>query len=72
MPAEYMFEDDTCDNVVGQRCPKRDLKLKEGTEAVESPGKDSAKSKKEGPREGESSPRPAGGAGDPRRRKGHL
>ncbi len=52
VPAEYVFEDDTCDNVVGQRCPKRDLKLKEDTEAVESSGKDSAKSKKEGPERG--------------------
>jgi hypothetical protein len=23
VPAEYMFEDDTCDNVVGSRCPKK-------------------------------------------------
>ncbi len=53
MPADYVFEDDTCDNVVGPRCPKRDLKLKEEIEAAESPGKDSAKSKREGPeREG--------------------
>ncbi len=52
VPAEYVFEDDTCDNVVGQRCPKRDLKLKGDMEAAESPGKDSAKSKKEGPGRG--------------------
>ncbi len=68
MPAEYIFEDDTCDNVVGPRSPKRDLKLKEEIEAAESPGKDSAKSK----REGESSPQSVGGAGDPRRRKSCL
>jgi hypothetical protein len=52
VPVEYVFEDDTCDNVVGQRCPKRDLKLKEDMEAAESPGRDSAKSKKEGPERG--------------------
>ena len=52
VPADYVFEDDTCDNVVGSRCPKRDLKLKEEMEAAESPGKDSAKSKREGPERG--------------------
>jgi hypothetical protein len=52
VPAEYMFEDDTCDNVVGSRCPRRDLKLKEEMEAAGSPGKDSAKSKREGPGRG--------------------
>ncbi|MFN9906875.1 MAG: hypothetical protein ACK56F_12260, partial [bacterium] len=34
VPAEYVFEDDTCDNVVGQRCPKRDLELKKEMEAA--------------------------------------
>jgi hypothetical protein len=52
VPAEYVFEDDTCDNVVGPRCPKRNLKLKEEKEAAETPGKDSAKSKREGPERG--------------------
>ena len=52
VPAEYMFQDDTCDNVVGSRCQKRDLKLKEEMEAAGSPGKDSAKSKREGPERG--------------------
>ncbi len=72
MPAKYVFEDDTCDNVVGPRCTKRDLKLKEEMEAAGSLGKDSAKSKREGPERGESSPRSAGDAEDPRGRKGHL
>ncbi len=52
VPAEYVFEDDTCDNVVASRCLKRDLKLKEEMEAAGSPGKDSAKSKREGPERG--------------------
>ncbi len=56
MPAEYVVEDDTCNNVVGPRCPKRDLKLKEEMEAAGSPGKDSAKSKREGPERGEVQP----------------
>ncbi len=34
VPAEYMFEDDTCDNVVGSRCPRRDLGLKEEMEVA--------------------------------------
>ncbi len=35
VPAEYVFEDDTCDNVIGSRCPKRDLKTREEVEAAE-------------------------------------
>ncbi len=56
VPAEYVFEDDTCDNVVGQRCPKRDLKLKEEMEAAKAPRKDSAKTKEEGPERGGAQP----------------
>jgi hypothetical protein len=52
VPAEYVFEDDTCDNVVGQRCPKRDLKLKEEMEAAKAPRKDSAKAKEGEPERG--------------------
>ncbi len=52
VPVEYVFEDDTCDNVVGQRCPKRDLKLKEGTEAAKAPRKDSARAKEGEPERG--------------------
>ncbi len=37
VPAEYVFEDDTCDNVIGSRCPKRDLKTKKEVEAAEAP-----------------------------------
>ncbi len=52
VPAEYVFEDDTCDNAVGQRCPKHDLKLKEEMEAATVPRKDSAKAKEGEPERG--------------------
>ncbi|MFN9904574.1 MAG: hypothetical protein ACK56F_00430, partial [bacterium] len=52
VPAEYVFEDDTCDNVVGQRCPKRDLELKGEMEAAKAPRKDSAKAKEGEPERG--------------------
>jgi hypothetical protein len=52
VPAEYVFEDDTCDNVVGQRCPKRDLELKEEMETAKVPRKDSAKAKEGEPERG--------------------
>jgi hypothetical protein len=35
VPVEYVFEDDTCDNVIGARCPRRVLKTKEEVEATE-------------------------------------
>ncbi len=56
VPAEYVFEDDTCDNVIGPRCPKRDLKKKEETEAAEAPRKGSAKVKGEEPKKGGAQP----------------
>jgi hypothetical protein len=56
VPAEYVFEDDTCDNEVGLRCPKRDLKLKEEIEAAKAPRKDPAKAKGEGPDRGGAQP----------------
>ncbi len=56
VPAEYVFEDDTCDNVVGSRCPKRDLKLKEEIEAAKAPRKDPAKAKGEEPERGGAQP----------------
>jgi hypothetical protein len=45
VPAEYVFEDDTCDSMIGPRCPKRDLKTKEEVEAIEALKKGSAKAK---------------------------
>ncbi len=40
-----MFEDDTCNNEVGSRGPKRDLKIKEEMEAAKASKKDPAKAK---------------------------
>jgi hypothetical protein len=45
VPAEYAFEDDTCDNVIGSRCPRRALKTKEEVEAAEALRKGSTKVK---------------------------
>ncbi len=56
VPAEYVFEDDTCDNVIGSRCPKRDLKTKEEIEAAEAPRKGSAKVKEGEPKKGGAQP----------------
>ncbi len=82
VPAEYVFEDDTCDNVIGSRCPKRDLKTKEEMEAAEAPRKGSAKAKGEEPKKGGAQPavrkrrgrpkkseRPMAAEGDPRARE---
>ncbi len=56
VPAEYVFEDDTCDNVIDSRCPKRDLKTAEGMKAVKAPRKNPAKAKGEGPEKGGAQP----------------
>ncbi len=82
VPAEYVFEDNTCDNVIGSRCPKRDLKTKEEVEATEALRKGSAKVKEEEPKKGGAQPavrkrrgrpkkseRPMAAEGDPRERK---
>ncbi len=82
VPAEYVFEDDTCDNVIGSRCPKRNLKTKKEVEAVETPRKSSAKAKGEEPEKGGARPavrkrrgrpkkseRPTAVEGDPRARE---
>ncbi len=79
VPAEYVFEDNTCDNVIGSRCPKRDLKTKEEMEATEASRKSSAKVKGEEPKKGGAQPavrkrrgrpkkseRPRAAEGDPR------
>ncbi len=49
VPVEYVFEDDTCDNEVGSRGRKRDLKTKEEIEAARAPKRDPAKAKVEEP-----------------------
>jgi hypothetical protein len=56
VPAEYAFEDDTCDNVVGSRCPRRDLKTKGEMEVAEAPRKNPAKVKGEEPNKGGAQP----------------
>ena len=52
VPAEYVFEDDTCDNVIGSRCPKRDLITRVGVKAAEAPRKNPTKVKGEEPKKG--------------------
>ena len=47
-----MFEDDTCDNEIGSRGPRRDLKTKEELEAAKASRKDSAKVKEGEPEKG--------------------
>jgi hypothetical protein len=56
VPAEYVFKDDTCDNVIGSRCPKRVLKTKEEVEAAEALRKGSTKVKGEEPKKGGAQP----------------
>ncbi len=56
VPAEYVFEDDTSDNVIGSRCPKCDLKTKEEMKAAETPIKNPAKGKGEEPKKGGEQP----------------
>jgi hypothetical protein len=56
VPAEYVFEDDTCDNVIGARCPRRVLKTKEEAEATVALRKGSAKVKGEVPKKGGAQP----------------
>ncbi len=82
VPAEYVFEDDTCDNVIGSRCPKRDLQTKEEMEAASDSRKDSAKVKEREPEKGGAQPairkrrgrpkkseRPMAAKGEPRARE---
>ncbi len=56
VPVEYVFEDDTCDNEVGSRGPKRDLKTKEEIEAAKASKKDPAKAKVGEPETGGAQP----------------
>jgi hypothetical protein len=63
VPTEYVFEDDSCDNTVGSRCPRSDLPSRGKMEAAKAQGKEPAEVK-----EGE----PEGGGVRPaaRRRRG--
>jgi hypothetical protein len=56
VPVGYVFEDDVCDNEVGPRGRKRDLKTKEEAEATRTPKRDPAMAKVEGPGTGEAQP----------------
>jgi hypothetical protein len=56
VPVGYVFEDDICDNEVGPRGRKRDLKKKEEAEATGAPKGDLAKVKVEKPGTGEAQP----------------
>ncbi len=56
VPAGYMFEDDTCDNAIGSRCPKSDLQLRGKMEAAEVPRKNLAKVRGEEPEKGGAQP----------------
>ncbi len=67
VPAEYVFEDDTCDNVIGSRCPRRNLKTKEEMEVAEAPKRNPAKMKGEEPKKGEVQPAVRKRRGRPRK-----
>jgi hypothetical protein len=56
VPGGYVFEDDVCDNEVGPRGRKRDLKTKGEAEETGAPKRDPAKAKMEGPGTGETQP----------------
>ncbi len=70
VPVEYVFEDDTCDNEVGSRGPKRDLKTKEEIEAAEAPKREPAKVKVEEPGTGEAQPAVRKRRGRPKKSEG--
>ena len=56
VPVGYVFEDDTCDNEVGSRGLKRDLRTREEAEATGTPKRGPAKAKAEEPGTGEAQP----------------
>jgi len=67
VPVEYVFEDNVCDNEVGPRGRKCDLKTKEESEAAEAPGKGSAKATVEEPGAAEVQPAGRKRCGRPKR-----
>jgi hypothetical protein len=67
VPVGYVFEDDTCDNEVGSRGLKCDLKTKEEAEAAGAPKRDPAKAKVEEPGTGEAQPAGRKRRGRPKR-----
>ncbi len=79
VPAGYTFEDDTCNNEVGPRGRRSDLRAKEKAGAAGAPEKESAKVKEREPEKGGAQPtarkrrgrpkkleRPAAAEGEPR------
>jgi hypothetical protein len=70
VPVEYVFEDDTCDNEVGSRGPKRDLRTKEEIEAAKASRRTPPRRRRGSLRQVERSPRSARDAGDPRSWRG--
>jgi hypothetical protein len=52
VPAEYVFEDDSCDNTVGSRRPRCDLPSRGVMEAAKAPGKEPAMAKEGEPKRG--------------------
>ncbi len=52
VPAGYVFEDDSCDNTVGSRCPRHDLPSRGEMEVAKAPGKESTKAKEGEPERG--------------------
>jgi hypothetical protein len=67
VPAEYVFEDDVCDNEVGPRGRKRDLKMKGEPEAAEAPGRSPAKAAVKEPKAGGAQPAGRRRRGRPKR-----
>jgi hypothetical protein len=56
VPAGYVFEDDTCDNAIGSRCPKSNLPWRGKMEAAEIPKKNLARVRGEEPERGGAQP----------------
>jgi len=56
VPAGYVFEDDTCDNAIGSRCPKSNLPWRGKMEAAEVPKKNLARVRGEEPERGGAQP----------------
>jgi hypothetical protein len=52
VPTEYVFEDDSCDNTVGSRCPKGDLSSKGKMEAAKAQRNEPAEVKEGEPERG--------------------
>ncbi len=74
VPTEYVFEDDSCDNTVGSRCPRGDLPsrgkmetAKVAKEAAKAPGEEPTKVEKGEPERGGVQPAARRRRGRPRK-----